>query len=45
MAAKSSAVISSPIAIPNAADKTYVQLYDDVIVEGKDLYDGKVVQS
>lgn len=32
-------------AIPNAADKTYVQLYDDVIVEGKDLYDGKVVQS
>ncbi len=32
-------------AIPNAADKSYVQLYDDVIVEGKDLYDGKVVQS
>ncbi len=32
-------------AIPNVADKTYVQLYDDVIVEGKDLYDGKVVQS
>ena len=32
-------------AIPNAADKTYVQLYDDVIIEGKDLYDGKVVQS
>ncbi|MBE6757364.1 MAG: hypothetical protein E7552_02285 [Ruminococcaceae bacterium] len=32
-------------AIPDAGDKTYVQLYDDVIVEGKDLYDGKVVQS
>ncbi len=32
-------------AIPQTTDKTYVQLYDDVIVEGKDLYDGKVVQS
>ncbi len=32
-------------AIPNVADKMYVQLYDDIIVEGKDLYDGKVVQS
>ncbi len=31
--------------IPEATDKTHVQLYDDVIVEGKDLYDGKVVQS
>lgn len=26
-------------------DSDYVRLYDDVIVEGKDLYDGKVVQS
>lgn len=26
-------------------DRDYVRLYDDVIVEGKDLYDGKVVQS
>lgn len=26
-------------------DSSYVQLYDDVIVGGKDLYDGKVVQS
>ena len=32
-------------AIPKAGDSTYVQLYDDVVVEGKDLYDGKVVQS
>lgn len=32
-------------AIPDAGDRTYVQLYDDVIVEGKNLYDGKVVQS
>ena len=32
-------------AVPEAGDRTYVQLFDDVVVEGKDLYDGKVVQS
>ncbi|MBO5796792.1 MAG: hypothetical protein J6R77_00405 [Clostridia bacterium] len=32
-------------AIPDVNDRTYVQIYDDVIVEGKNLYDGKVVQS
>lgn len=26
-------------------DSDYVRLYDDVIVEGKELYDGKIVQS